>query len=90
MTEEDLVSTLDAVRKASIQAQGKHADEAFLKLAGGADMVLLGVASHGTHEFYHECARLTKKLIEEKGFSAVAVEADWPDAANGTSDNWSK
>ena len=42
--------------------------------------MLLGEASHGTHEFYHERARITQRLIEEKGFTAVAVEADWPDA----------
>jgi Erythromycin esterase homolog len=43
-------------------------------------VVLLGEASHGTHEFYRERARITRRLIEEKGFVAVAVEADWPDA----------
>ena len=37
-------------------------------------------ASHGTHEFYRERAEITKRLIREKGFTAVAVEADWPDA----------
>jgi erythromycin esterase-like protein len=42
--------------------------------------VLLGEATHGTHEFYEERARITQRLIEEKGFHAVAVEADWPDA----------
>jgi erythromycin esterase-like protein len=42
--------------------------------------VLIGEASHGTHEFYRERARITTRLIAEKGFSAVAVEADWPDA----------
>ncbi len=42
--------------------------------------VLLGEASHGTHDFYHARAQLTERLIEEQGFSAVAVEADWPDA----------
>lgn len=47
---------------------------------GNADIVLLGEASHGTHEFYRERARLTRRLILEKGFNAVAVEADWPDA----------
>src|SRR5260370_7087373 len=45
-----------------------------------ARFVLLGEASHGTHEFYHERAQITQRLIEEKGFTAVAVEADWPDA----------
>src|SRR5512141_1417398 len=41
---------------------------------------LIGEASHGTHEFYRERAQITKRLITEKGFSAVAVEADFPDA----------
>lgn len=47
---------------------------------GDARFVLIGEASHGTHEFYRERAQITKRLIEEKGFSAVAVEADFPDA----------
>lgn len=51
-----------------------------LELIGDARVVLLGEASHGTHEFYHARARITRRLIEESGFSAVAVEADWPDA----------
>jgi erythromycin esterase-like protein len=51
-----------------------------MDLIGDARFVLLGEASHGTHEFYHERARITQRLIAEKGFAAVAVEADWPDA----------
>lgn len=51
-----------------------------IELIGDARFVLLGEASHGTHEFYRERAQITKRLIEEKGFSAVAVEADFPDA----------
>lgn len=47
---------------------------------GDARFVLIGEASHGTHEFYEERARITKRLIEEKGFDAIAVEADFPDA----------
>jgi len=46
----------------------------------GAQFVLLGESTHGTHEFYEERARITRWLIENEGFSAVAVEADWPDA----------
>jgi erythromycin esterase-like protein len=45
-----------------------------------ARFVLLGEASHGTHEFYEARARMTQQLITAHGFSAVAVEADWPDA----------
>jgi erythromycin esterase-like protein len=54
--------------------------DALLDSIGNARVVLLGEASHGTHEFYRERARITRRLIEEKGFVAVAVEADWPDA----------
>jgi erythromycin esterase-like protein len=49
-------------------------------LIGDAGLVLLGEASHGTHEFYRARALITRRLIEMKGFTAVAVEADWPDA----------
>ena len=51
-----------------------------LDLVGEARLALLGEASHGTHEFYRCRAEITKRLIEEKGLVAVAVEADWPDA----------
>ncbi len=46
---------------------------------GEARYVLLGEASHGTHEYYTWRARITKRLILEKGFSFIAVEGDWPD-----------
>jgi len=46
-----------------------------------ARLVLLGEASHGTSEFYRARAAITRRLIEQHGFSIVAVEADWPDAA---------
>ena len=51
-----------------------------VELCGDADFVLLGEASHGTHEFYKHRAEITKRLIREKKFSAIAVEADFPDA----------
>ncbi|MET9019205.1 erythromycin esterase family protein [Actinopolymorpha sp. NPDC004070] len=54
--------------------------DAWFDLVGDAHTVLIGEASHGTHEFYEARARLTRWLIEEKGFCAVAAEADWPDA----------
>jgi erythromycin esterase-like protein len=47
---------------------------------GDRRLVLLGEATHGSHEFYEARAEITKRLILEKGFGAVAVEADWPDA----------
>src|SRR3954471_19009588 len=51
-----------------------------LELVGNAHCVLIGEASHGSHDFYRQRAQLTKRLITEKGFNAVAAEADWPDA----------
>lgn len=54
--------------------------DGLLDLVGDARVVMLGEASHGTHEFYRERARITRRLIEELGFQGVAVEADWPDA----------
>src|SRR5438105_12135526 len=54
--------------------------EPLFRLIGRARFVLLGEATHGTHDFYAERARITRALIERFGFSAVAVEADWPDA----------
>lgn len=47
---------------------------------GDAQIVLLGEATHGTHEFYQIRAELSKQLIVEKGFNAIAIEGDWPDA----------
>lgn len=51
-----------------------------MELIGDARFVLLGEATHGTDEFYRERAEITKRLILEKNFTCVAVEADWPDA----------
>src|SRR4051812_911100 len=60
---------------------GDHADyDELVQRAADARYVLVGEASHGTHEFYRERAELTKRLIVETGCTAVAVEADWPDA----------
>ncbi|GAB2774409.1 erythromycin esterase family protein [Salinimicrobium soli] len=50
-----------------------------LERIGDSRYVLLGEASHGTHEYYTWRAEISKRLIEEKGFSFVAVEGDWPD-----------
>ena len=70
-----------AVRKAAQPLRGTADDyDALLEFVGDARFVLIGEATHGTHEFYRERAQITKRLIREKGFVAVAVEADWPDA----------
>jgi len=70
-----------AVRQVAHPLTGAAGDyDPLMGLIGEARFVLIGEASHGTHEFYRERAQITKRLIKEKGFTAVAVEADWPDA----------
>ena len=70
-----------AIRNAAQPLAGAMADyDPLLNLVGDAHFVLLGEASHGTEEFYRARAHITQRLITELGFTAVAVEADWPDA----------
>lgn len=70
-----------ALRAAAHPLVGSRDDfDPVLRLVGDARLVLLGEASHGTHEFYRIRGEITKRLIRECGFRAVAVEADWPDA----------
>ena len=56
--------------------------DGLLDRIGDSRLVLLGESSHGTREFYDMRARISKELIEKKGFKIIAVEADWPDAAS--------
>lgn len=56
----------------------RHLDP-LLESIGNAQFVLLGEASHGTHEYYTWRAQISKRLIKEKGFNVIAVEGDWPD-----------
>ncbi|MDR3402058.1 MAG: erythromycin esterase family protein [Chthoniobacter sp.] len=71
----------DLIRQAARPLIGSPGDyDGLLDAVGDAHFVLLGEASHGTHEFYRERAQISKRLIVECGFCAVAVEADWPDA----------
>ncbi len=70
-----------ALRARAHPLTGAPADhDALLRRIGDARVVLLGEASHGSHEFYAERARITRRLVEELGFTAVAIEGDWPDA----------
>src|SRR6185436_18520041 len=72
---------IDTIPDAAFPITGDIAEfSPLMDKIGDAQFVLLGEASHGTHEFYATRAELTKRLIADHGFSAVAVEADWPDA----------
>ncbi|WP_248959224.1 erythromycin esterase family protein [Sphaerisporangium perillae] len=74
-------SDVSAVRAEAVPVEdGTPAPEALFELIGDAHYVLIGGASHGTHEFYATRAAMTRRLIEERDFCAVAVQADWPDA----------
>ena len=54
--------------------------DSLLDLIGEASFVLIGEATHGTHEFYRVRAAITKRLLAERGFAGVCIEGDWPDA----------
>ncbi|WP_225318005.1 erythromycin esterase family protein [Flavobacterium luteum] len=63
----------------SIPLKDENALQELVNQIGDAKYVLLGEASHGTHEYYKWRTKLSKLLIEKKGFSFIAVEGDWPD-----------
>ena len=72
---------VNAIRSAAVPLNGTDSDyDALLHRARTARLVLLGEASHGTHEFYDERAKISHRLIDELDFDAIVVEADWPDA----------
>ncbi|HZV97429.1 MAG TPA: erythromycin esterase family protein [Methylophilaceae bacterium] len=74
-------SLASAISQAAHKLSGRPEDYAALDdLIGEVPIVLLGEATHGTREFYHERAVITQRLINEFGFNAVAIEGDWPDA----------
>jgi erythromycin esterase-like protein len=69
------------VREAALPLTGDDRDyDPLIRMIGDSRIVLLGDATHGTHELYRERARITERLIREKGFNAVVIEGDWQDA----------
>lgn len=72
---------VEAVEKYAVPLGGDLQDyDEIIRASKDKQFVLIGEASHGTKEFYRARAEITERLISEKGFDAVAVEADWPDA----------
>lgn len=69
----------DEARQLAHPLSGPETWAPLLDRIADAKVVLLGEASHGTHEYYRWRAELTQRLIAERGFSFVAVEGDWPD-----------
>jgi erythromycin esterase-like protein len=81
MTPATIAQLTDTIRQSAYPLLGRQRDyDALLNLIDDARFVLIGEATHGTHEFYEQRAEITKRLIQEKGFTTVAIEADWPDA----------
>ncbi|AOS98423.1 Erythromycin esterase [Microbulbifer aggregans] len=78
----DSSPSTEAIRAAAQRLSGNSSDyRPLLQRAGHCDTVLLGEASHGTHEFYEMRAAITRALIEEQGLDAIIIEGDWPDVA---------
>ncbi len=70
----------DAIERQAVALTGAGTDfDAIIEAARGKSVVLIGEASHGTREFYGSRAEITRRLITELSFAAVAVEGDWPD-----------
>src|SRR5436190_13955678 len=79
-TDENAVETLaEEARQLSHPLNTREDLDPLVERIGNAHFVLLGEASHGTSEFYQWRARLSSRLIAEKGFRFVCVEGDWPD-----------
>ena len=70
----------EAVARIARPLHGEADLDRLVDLVGKRRFVLIGEATHGSHEFYDLRASLTRKLIVERGFDAVAIEGDWPDA----------
>ncbi|GJG85405.1 hypothetical protein tb265_05860 [Gemmatimonadetes bacterium T265] len=78
---DDLAPVAAALARAAVPLRGDARDhDALLALVGDRHFVLLGEGSHGTHEFYAARAEITRRLVAEHGFDAVAIEGDWPDS----------
>ena len=75
------MNPLETIRSTAVRLDGSARDyDALLEDIGERPLVLLGEATHGTREFYRMRAQITQRLVAERKFNAVAVEADWPDA----------
>ena len=76
----DSRSSLAAVRHHAQPLNGNAGDyDVLLEKAADRQFILLGEASHGTHDFYAARAEITQRMIQEQGLDAVVVEGDWPD-----------
>lgn len=76
----EILELTDNIRKSVILLNKEHDNfDPVIDLVGNSRFVLLGEATHGSKEFYEIRAAISRRLIKEKGFAAIAVEADFPD-----------
>jgi erythromycin esterase len=75
----DESDVLDVINSRAYSLSHMNDLEPLFEKIGDARIVMLGEASHGTHEYYTWRAHISKRLIEEKHFNCIAVEGDWPD-----------
>jgi erythromycin esterase len=75
----DMQEMQDFISETALELDSPADLQPLIDRIGNARIVMLGEASHGTHEFYTWRAHISKRLIQEKGFSFIAVEGDWPD-----------
>ena len=73
------INAIEILRERSIPIYERADLAPLFDRIGESRIVMLGEASHGTHEYYTWRSYITKKLIEDKGFNIVCVEGDWPD-----------
>lgn len=71
--------TIDEDKESTFPLRNSTDLDPLLERIGDAHCVLLGEATHGTHEYYTWRTEISKRLIKEKGFNFIAVEGDWPD-----------
>ncbi|KTD54608.1 erythromycin esterase [Legionella sainthelensi] len=80
MSEDALQKLLDELNHSAIPLEEQSEDyAAVIKQIGAARFVMIGEASHGSHEFYQARINVSQRLIKEHGFMAIAIEGDWPD-----------
>src|SRR6187549_715263 len=70
----------EAIHTIARPLHGEQDLDRLVELVAGKRIVMIGEASHGTHEFYDFRAALSRRLIQHHGFTAVTIEGDWPDA----------
>lgn len=80
MSDDALQKLLEELNHSAIPLEDRGEDyAAVIKQIGAARFVMIGEASHGTHEFYQARINVSQRLIKEHGFMAIAIEGDWPD-----------